>query len=210
MVERNTLPESQAIIFISEPYIFYPSRSRLGEILQQADLISEKQILLAFHEQGQYPELKIGEILALRGWITLKTADFFAENWKLLLDQNNQYPLGYYLKEAGLLSEEQIARVLVEQETLWLRFGAVAVLKGWLKKTTLDFFLRHLFPDALSMSAHRNKRNNDHLSSARNGNQVLPEKMDTQVILQALNNVQLSPRERDKAEENLEEIPWVD
>jgi hypothetical protein len=48
--------------------------------------------------------------------------------------------LDYYLQQAALLDEKQIKIILQEPKQLWVRFGSVAVLKGWLKQETLDFF----------------------------------------------------------------------
>jgi hypothetical protein len=158
MARTDLDTDGRAIVLLSEPYIYNPNRGRLGEILQQADLVSEKQILFALHEQNRFQDLKIGEILALRGWIERETADFFAERWRSILAGRERERLGYYLKEAGLLTEEQIASILAEQESLWLRFGTVAVLKGWLKQSTLDFFLENLFPAELSKPVHRARR----------------------------------------------------
>ncbi|MEG3439509.1 hypothetical protein V0288_20445 [Pannus brasiliensis CCIBt3594] len=140
-------------IYMSEPYIFNPNEGRLGETLQRAALVTENQLLIALHEQGRYTDLKIGEILALRGWIAEKTVEFFAERWPSLLAQERRHPLGYYLKEAGLLSDEQIERVLAVQEQLLLRFGEIVVQQGWLKQSTLDFFLQHLCTGGSSGSA---------------------------------------------------------
>ncbi|NJM86696.1 MAG: hypothetical protein HC847_05305 [Hydrococcus sp. RU_2_2] len=135
------------------------SRQPLGKILQQADLVTANQIDVALEHQSEYPDLRIGEILALRGWIKLETADFFAEHWSNLLQQQPKQPLGYYLQKATLLDEEQISELLSEQTKIEkrmgvnLRLGAIAVLKGWLKQSTLDYFLKHLFPEHQSESA---------------------------------------------------------
>ncbi|WP_051036398.1 tetratricopeptide repeat protein [Pleurocapsa sp. PCC 7327] len=119
----------------------------LGTILQQADLVSAAQIEVALREQARSPNLRIGEILALRGWVKQKTADFFAQRWLTLANQESKRPLGQYLKEAALLNELQIEIVLSEQRQTGLRFGELAVKKGWLKPTTLDFFLDFLVPE---------------------------------------------------------------
>jgi hypothetical protein len=135
------------------------SRQPLGSILQQADLVSANQIDIALEHQAEYPDLRIGEILALRGWIKLETADFFAQEWTNLLQQQPKQPLGYYLQKATLLDEEQVRELLSEQTKIEkrmgvsLRLGAIAVLKGWLKRSTLDYFLKHLFPEQQSESA---------------------------------------------------------
>jgi hypothetical protein len=51
------------------------------------------------------------------------------------------------LNEANLLTHEQIKNILIEQNRTMVRFGTLAVLKGYLKQETLDFFIRYLFPE---------------------------------------------------------------
>lgn len=140
---------SQSQLIVSEPCIMVPPVSNskpLGILLQEADLISTAQIEVALQDQNFDRDLKIGEILALRGWVKQQTADFFAQHWSTIEQQKMQAPLGYYLKSAGLLDEEQIQILLSEQNRIGLRLGALAVLKGWLKPSTLEFFLKHLCP----------------------------------------------------------------
>jgi hypothetical protein len=78
--------------------------------------------------------------------------DFFAEKWDEILQDpeiSSRYPLGYYLQEAGLLDDSQI-RVLVREQgekRLWVRLGTLAVLKGWLAQSTIDFLVEHLYPE---------------------------------------------------------------
>lgn len=122
----------------------------LGEILKDAGLITAPQIKVALHDQIYYQDMRFGEILTLRGWIEPHTADFFVEEWWELIKKEKKYPLGFYLKRAGLLTEEQIKLVLQEQDNTLLRFGTTAVLKGLLKQETVDFFLENLFPDQIS------------------------------------------------------------
>lgn len=144
-------------IIASKPHIVIPDdyfnfavttvkRKPIGEILIEADLVSSAQIEIALQDQQEY-NLHLGEILALRGWIKQETADFFAETWCEQISEPQKLPIGYYLKQARLLTEEQIAIILQEQKIHWLKFGAIAVLKGWLKQTTVDFFVENLFPD---------------------------------------------------------------
>ena len=129
---------------------------KLGEILQAADLITTAQIEVALQNQ-QYYQLRLGEILALHGWLEQDTIDFFAETWPQVLREGQEYPLGYYLKQAKLLNPEQVQTILIEQKKLGIRFGAVAVLKGWLKEKTLEFFLENLSPQAKNTSAFQGK-----------------------------------------------------
>jgi hypothetical protein len=116
----------------------------LGAILQQANLISPAQIQLVLQDQKIYTDLKIGEILALRGWVKQETSDFFVRDWLKILNDTNRRPIGYYLKQAGLLDETQIETILEEQKRLWMRFGALAVLQGCVKQGTVDFFLEYV------------------------------------------------------------------
>jgi len=115
----------------------------LGEILKSADLISSAQLEVALQDQ-QYYQIRLGEIIALHGWLSQETADFFAEDWPKLTVSEIDQPLGYYLHRAALLNQEQIQIVLEEQKQMGVRFGAIAVLKGWLKQKTLDYFLENL------------------------------------------------------------------
>lgn len=124
----------------------------LGAILQQAKLVTPYQVEEALSEQKKHPQRRLGEILAEKGWIKQQTADFFAEQWSGVIKQAKQgspQSLGYYLREAGLIDDHQLHAILAEQGKgrLWMRLGALAVLKGWLNQTTVDFLLEHLHPD---------------------------------------------------------------
>lgn len=54
---------------------------------------------------------------------------------------DHKHPLGQYLKAARLLNDNQIEQILAEQKTTKLRFGEIAISKGWLKPVTIEFFL---------------------------------------------------------------------
>jgi hypothetical protein len=100
----------------------------------------------------EYSSLRLGEIFALHGWLEQQTADFFAEKWPRLLNEPQPRALGYYLQEAAILDEQQVEALLKEQWQTGVRLGALAVLRGWLKQDTLDFFLKNLAPAELSES----------------------------------------------------------
>lgn len=121
----------------------FPPSKPLGLVLQKAALVSPAQIEVALRDRREYKDLRIGEILALHGWIKAQTADFFAEQWPLLLKEQWQYPLGYYLKQAALLNDAQISAIVTEQKQIVkrLRFGELAINKQWLKSDTIDLFL---------------------------------------------------------------------
>ncbi len=113
----------------------------IGKLLHNAGLISEKQLENALNIQAKYTKMKLGEILVLQEGLKPKTIDFFVNRWSKIKTEGRQFPIGYYLKNADLLKEEEIQSILTEQKQNQLKFGTLAVQKGWLKQNTIDFFL---------------------------------------------------------------------
>lgn len=127
----------------------------IGLLLKNAGLISEKQLQNALAIQKKYTQMKLGEILVLRGGIEAKTINFFVDRWQKLLDSGKRFPLGYYLKKAFLLDDRQIEIILREQQNSQQQFGAIAVQKGWISPRTVEFFLSSLTfkpPELISFS----------------------------------------------------------
>lgn len=122
----------------------------IGEILQEAGLITVPQLEVALRDQTYYEDMRLGEILALRGWVKQDTADFFVQEWFKLMGKRIEHPIGFYLQKAGLLSEEDIKVILMEQRQLSLRFGDAAVKRGLIKPDTVNFFVQNLFPSQLT------------------------------------------------------------
>lgn len=132
---------------VSEPTISKVSTDKkLAKILQQAGLVSATQIEIAYKIQKQQPNLTLGEIFSLQEWIEPATADFFVQQWSNLVAHPHQKPIGYYLKQAGLLTERQIEILLATQQQTQLKFGELAVQKKWIGQAAIDFFLQHLSP----------------------------------------------------------------
>jgi hypothetical protein len=156
-----------------------PQNQLLGEILEQAGLVSDEQIQIALAERREIHHLRVGEIMALRGWINQRTADFFADEWCNLVNQAEKQLLGYYLEQSGLLTKQQINSILEEQQKIWVKFGAIAVLQGRLTKETVDFFLEHLFPlelfDSPLIGRKINQQATEITVKASNSAQQLPE-----------------------------------
>lgn len=128
----------------------------LGQLLNEAGLISAKQIEIALKEQVQIPQMKIGEILALRGWLKQETADFFVEQWEQLLQQEQKHPLVYYFRQAALLNDNQIKLILEQRNngSQKARFHQIAVQKGLIEQQTVDFFIKNLLsPDKEQQSS---------------------------------------------------------
>jgi serine phosphatase RsbU (regulator of sigma subunit) len=124
----------------------------LGELLQEAGLVSPWQIESALQTKMEHPELRIGEIMAQKNLIKPKTADFFAQDLAKAVVAAEKNALGYYLQQAAILEREQIEIILSEQRASGIRFGTVAVFQGFIKSTTLDFFLTNLFPEESNVS----------------------------------------------------------
>jgi hypothetical protein len=51
-------------------------------------------------------------------------------------------PLGSYLVDAGLLSGDQIKVILADQQATGMRFGEIAVARGWVKEQTVEWIIR--------------------------------------------------------------------
>lgn len=131
----------------------------IGEILQEAGLITSPQLEVALRDQIYYQDMRLGEIMALRGWIKQDTADFFVQEWYSLMNKRIEHPIGFYLQQAGLLTEQDIKVILLEQKQHSLRFGDLAVKQGLIKPNTVNFFLQNLFPSQLHKTKKKLKKN---------------------------------------------------
>ena len=130
----------------TDSLIISSSNQPLGQVLHKAGLISAAQIQLALRDQSLNQQMLIGEIFTLRGWIKEETVEFFVDYLPILTEQKQQKPLGYYLKQAGLLDDNQVKYILSlqNQRQSWIRFGKLAVINEMLKQDTVDFFLNNL------------------------------------------------------------------
>ena len=131
----------------------------IGEILQEAGLITSPQLEVALRDQTYYQDMRLGEILALRGWVKQDTADFFVRDWFKLVNQRIEHPIGFYLQRAGLLTEQDIKVILLEQSKYSLRFGDMAVKQGLVKSNTVEFFIQNLFPSQLRKPSNNRSKN---------------------------------------------------
>jgi hypothetical protein len=62
--------------------------------------------------------------------------------------------IGTYLVEAGLISSAQVSLILSDQATTKMRFGEIAVNRGWLKRQTIDFLMAHVILPKQSALRH--------------------------------------------------------
>ena len=51
-------------------------------------------------------------------------------------------PLGTYLVEAGLLTQEKVDVALAEQEVTGMRLGEILVQRGWIKEQTIEYLMK--------------------------------------------------------------------
>ena len=129
---------------ISHPKQDVPKR--IGELLIDANLLTPGQVQVALYDQQQFSSMRFGEIVVSRGWLKQDTVDFFGEQWNRICARGPQTSLGDYLCAAGLMDEHCIQQIIAEQARNGYRFGANAVLLGFIKQQTLDYFLQNLFP----------------------------------------------------------------
>ncbi len=116
----------------------------LGILLLQAGLISERQLKIALAEQEHDQQDCIGEILVSHGWLKQQSVDYFTEEWPQLKNRTSPQRLGQCLEQAALLSRTQVESILEFQQYTQYKFGALAILNGWVKRRTINFFLRYL------------------------------------------------------------------
>jgi exopolysaccharide biosynthesis WecB/TagA/CpsF family protein len=113
----------------------------IGQLLQEADLLSSEQVEIILAAQAHNQYRKFGELVVEQGWLQSNTLDFFAEQFPQLHRKRSKQPLGEYLKAAALLNERQIHDILLEQSQYGRRFGEIAVNKGWVPQGTVSLLL---------------------------------------------------------------------
>lgn len=130
--------------FSSEDGFNVEEKRLIGELLIEAGIISHAQLEIALADQVQFHKLKLGEVLALRGWVKPETIDFLIDFEYRRNHEFTDYskPIGYYLEKAGLLDKKQIEKILTEQHRKGKKFCETAVEVGFIKDKTATFFLQ--------------------------------------------------------------------
>ncbi|WP_298611261.1 hypothetical protein [uncultured Thermosynechococcus sp.] len=178
---------------------------KIGELLLKAALINLGQLQVALMEKDIYSHLRLGEILVLHGWLSQKTVDFFAEEWPRLIQDKEKHPIGFYLKKAGLLTEEQIQQILKEQWQIGYRFGALAVLNGWVKQETVNFFLQYVNPAALQESSRIERARRENPGKSK-GSSQLPS---LKPVHQQLKQEWIDPEDLAEFDLHFDENQWL-
>ncbi|MEM9155042.1 MAG: WecB/TagA/CpsF family glycosyltransferase [Cyanobacteria bacterium P01_F01_bin.33] len=141
------LPSYKSLSDYRDPAMWRAASSYLqpiGQLLQQAGLLSSSQIELVLREQQRHPERRFGEILQRRRWAERQTVEFFLWSRHRSGLHPGRQRLGDYLTAAALLSEEQLESLLSEQSFVGLRLGELAVRRGWVDRQTVDWFLQFM------------------------------------------------------------------
>lgn len=131
----------------------------IGTLLRDAGIISSQDLQHALEFKSQYAQVKLEEILVLQEKAKAQTINFFTNQWDGIKEEGRQFPIGHYLKQAYLLDNEQVEAILVEQkskESQEVKFGSIALQKGWIKEDTINFFLSNLpikIPQLISLNA---------------------------------------------------------
>ncbi len=113
----------------------------LGEILQQAGLLSPQHIRQTLKIQQQHQEHRFGEILVQQGYLPPETVRFFTRDLPDLVQSDRKLRLGDYFDRAGLLKPDQIMETLQQQSLTQRKFGEIITQKGWVNPKTLDWFV---------------------------------------------------------------------
>ncbi|MGA0199157.1 MAG: hypothetical protein ACO3NK_08550, partial [Prochlorotrichaceae cyanobacterium] len=177
--------------------------------LAKANLLSPAQLQILEGDRALYPDMSIEEILTLRGWIRPKTLEFFQYNWVKL---SPDHPIGYYLQEADLLTDQQVQELLRDQWQTGVKIGALAVMRGWLNQETINVFLQTLSPEKLADSPFISKPevSPDHTAAADSAEEETEELLilETEKAYESLDEFadayHLSPDSG-----NDQEIKWI-
>jgi N-acetylglucosaminyldiphosphoundecaprenol N-acetyl-beta-D-mannosaminyltransferase len=115
----------------------------IGQLLQEAELLSPVQVaeILAMQEQAR--QRRFGDLVIEQGWLPSQTVDFFADQLPQL-SRSRHLPLGEYLKTAALIDEDQIRHILAQQANGGGRFGDIAVENGLVPQGTVNLVMEQL------------------------------------------------------------------
>jgi exopolysaccharide biosynthesis WecB/TagA/CpsF family protein len=116
----------------------------LGELLQQAGLLSPQEVRYFLRLQEQHHQYRFGEILVEQQRLRQTTIDFFVNDFpQLVKTQDLAYNLrlGDYLDYAGLLDRHQIQTILRLQSQTSQKFGQIILEQGLINPRTLDWFV---------------------------------------------------------------------
>ena len=131
-------------LILKQKLNFYQYQKPIGINLQNAGLLSSQQVNRILREQRENPHKRFGDFVVAKGWLKAETINFFINEFPKLARNKRKLPLGQYLKAAKLISDRQIETILEQQKQTNLLFGEIAVDRGWVKPSTINFCLETL------------------------------------------------------------------
>ncbi|MEN9239132.1 MAG: FHA domain-containing protein [Thermostichales cyanobacterium SZTDM-1c_bins_54] len=120
--------------------IDYQQHEKLGDLLEEAGLISPEQLTAALHEQ-HHNRLLLGEVLLQKRWAHWRTVEFFMHHFIRSQAVTRKHLIGDYLLAAGLITKDQLAEAMRIHRRQQVYFGHALVQQGYLKPQVLQFFL---------------------------------------------------------------------
>jgi exopolysaccharide biosynthesis WecB/TagA/CpsF family protein len=150
---RRYLVEDMQLLFLVARRLMncYDYRLPIGQLLQEAGLLSAQQVDTILSAQAEYRR-RFGDLVVEQGWLHPQTIDFFSEEFPRLPTHQDIQPIGHYLKSAALLNEQQIHAILAEQSQCGRKFGEIAVVKGWVPQPTVELLLANLPGQTISQN----------------------------------------------------------
>ena len=198
----------------------------ISEILKEAGLINSSQLQVALMEKDMYPDLELEEILLLHGWLKQKTMDFFVGMFeKPYFDKT--LVIGQLFYESGLLSKQEVESIVSEQKKMGIDFASVAVVKGFIKKETLDFFNKYFISERTEQTVSQSKNTLGQMSVTKKESKSSPKHVyqentsnynssnDNYSFHNLVKEIKIKKRENiisnyeELTEEGLEDIPWI-
>ncbi|MEC4807178.1 MAG: WecB/TagA/CpsF family glycosyltransferase [Jaaginema sp. PMC 1079.18] len=132
-------------LIIQQKFNRYRYQRRIGQILEEAALLTPEQIGKILYIKEQKPQKRFGEIIVEEGWLSKETVNFFAG---LLTEKfsDKSWPLSRYLQKSGLLEDSELKllqeKAKISRETI----GDIAIQEGLISPKTLDVILEYITP----------------------------------------------------------------
>ncbi|MBE9028463.1 WecB/TagA/CpsF family glycosyltransferase [filamentous cyanobacterium LEGE 11480] len=118
----------------------------IGRYLIEAGLVTQAQVDAALIEQGE-SGIRLGSILAGKGWVQQQTVDFLVQQIQQRISQQHSRAyrkFGEYLVEAGLVTEDDVQAALAEQQLTGMRLGSILAGRGLIGQQTVDFLVEQV------------------------------------------------------------------
>lgn len=123
----------------------------IGQLLKEAGIIAQPQLdlVLANQRMPVYSEMRLGELLMLRGWVSEQTMSFFVFRWSEIIREaktgKRKVKLGQCIYEADLITREQVLALLREKKASKTDPYSLMLAHGYISQKTMNYFIKNLF-----------------------------------------------------------------